>query len=290
MSKKNPRGAYGFAIDGVDDPLFGSAEPNWPLLRVVREGSPPTAGDGPAPGTVRVEDDRAEIWIGDGGRVTVDRATLTVTFATRERVEDRLVVHPYLALPASIASHWLGRQTLHGGAFADLGGAWALLGDKEAGKSSTLGWLAGRGLQILSDDILVLDDGVLLSGPRCVDLRAEAAAALGGEHVGMLGNRERWRLAPGAAPASAPLTGVVHLEWGDRLRIEELDPEERLTGLIRNSVIRPAAADAEPLLDLAALPTLRFVRPRDLSAIDSSGSRLLEALREATRRAAAGSS
>jgi hypothetical protein len=272
------RGAYGFAIGGLDDPaaLLGPAAPGWPELRVERAGRAPS--DGPAPGTVRVSEDRAEIWIGDGGRVDVERATMTVSFATRERLADGLVVHPYLGLPASIASHWLGRQVLHGGAFLENGRAWALLGDKEAGKSSTLGWLMGRGRQVLSDDILVVEDGVLSAGPRCVDLRPEAAALLGGEDVGMLGNRVRWRLGAGEVPASAPLGGIVHLDWGERLLVEPLGAEERISGLIRNSVIRPGSADAKPLLELAALPTFRFVRPRDLGAIDQSGERLLEAV------------
>ncbi|HKP89612.1 MAG TPA: hypothetical protein VJT75_06510 [Thermoleophilaceae bacterium] len=271
-------GAYGFSIAGLDDPgpLLGPADPRWPALRIERAEEPSGAGEDP--GTVRVSDGGAEIWIGDGGRVDVDRAAMTVTFRTRERLEDKLVVHPYLGLPASIASNWLGRQVLHGGGFARDGRAWALLGDKEAGKSSTLGWLAGRGFEILSDDILVIEEGVLFAGPRCVDLRPEAAAILGGEDVGMLGNRVRWRLSSGEAPPSAPLAGVVQLEWGERVLVEPLDAAERLTGLVQGSVIRPGPADAAPFLDLAALPTFRLVRPRDLGALDESGAALLDAL------------
>jgi hypothetical protein len=272
-------GAYGFAITGLDDPgeLLGPADPSWPPLRVERVAEPPS-GAVEEPGTVRVTERDAEIWIGDGGRVDVDRDAMTVSFRTRRRLEDRLVVHPYLGLPASIASNWLGRQVLHGGGFARDGRAWALLGDKESGKSSTLGWLAGRGFEILSDDILVVEDGVLFAGPRCIDLRPEAGAVLGGEDVGMLGNRVRWRLLPGAAPPSVPLAGVIHLEWGSSVVVDQLDAGERLTGLIRNSVIRPGSGDAAPFLDLAALPTSSFVRPRDLGALEASGEALLEAL------------
>jgi hypothetical protein len=272
-------GAYGFAIDGLDDPgdLLGPADPRWPTLRVERLVEERDGGGEP-PGTVRVADGRAEIWIGDGGVVEVDRDTTTVSFRTRARLEDRLVVHPYLGLPASIASNWLGRQVLHGGGFARDGGAWALLGDKESGKSSTLGWLAARGLEILSDDILVIEDGSLFAGPRCIDLRPEAGALLGGQDVGMLGNRVRWRLRSGEAPASLPLAGIVHLEWGERMLVEPLDAADRLAGLIRNSVIRPDSGDAAPFLDLAALPTFRFVRPPELGALDVSGRTLLASL------------
>jgi hypothetical protein len=272
-------GAYGFTISGLDAPgeLLGPAEPRWPPLEVVRRVGTP---EGPveAPGTVKVTDHRADIWIGDGGRVDLDRDAMTVTFRTAEPLADRLVVHPYLGLPASIASNWLGRQVLHGGGFARDGRGWALLGDKESGKSSTLGWLARHGAEVLSDDILVIEDGVLFAGPRCIDLRPEAAAVLGGEDVGMLGNRVRWRLLPGEAPSSAPLCGVVHLEWGDEIRVEPVEAVERLTGLIAGSVIRPGSGDAATLLDLAALPTFRLLRPRDLAALDASGERLLQAL------------
>jgi hypothetical protein len=272
-------GAYGFSIAGLDAPggLLGPADPRWPRLEIVRAvGEPDGAAE--EPGTVRVTERTAAIWIGDGGRVDVDRDAMTVTFRTRERLEDRLIVHPYLGLPASIASNWLGRQVLHGGGFATGDGAWALLGDKEAGKSSTLGWLARRGLEILSDDILVVEDGVLFAGPRCVDLRPEAAAILGGEDVGMLGNRVRWRVLPGEARSAVPLAGVVHLEWGEHVEVESLDAAERLAGLIRNSVIRPAHRDAAALLELASLPTFRLTRPRDLAALDTSGESLLAAL------------
>jgi hypothetical protein len=266
-------GAYGFTISGLDaaGELLGPAEPRWPPLEIVRMVGGP---EGPveAPGTVNVTDHRA------GGRVEVDRDAMTVSFRTAEPLADRLVVHPYLGLPASIASNWLGRQVLHGGGFARDGRGWALLGDKESGKSSTLGWLARHGAEVLSDDILVVEDCVLFAGPRCIDLRPEAAAVLGGEDVGMLGNRVRWRLLPGEARSSAPLCGVVHLEWGDEIRVEPLEAAERLTGLIAGSVIRPGSGDAAPFLDLAALPTFRFVRPRDLATLDSSGERLLDAL------------
>jgi hypothetical protein len=94
----------------------------------------------------------------------------------------------------------------------------------------------------------------------------------------MLGNRVRWRLSSGDGPAAVPLGGLVYLEWGDDTRVDPLGAEERLEGLIANSVIRPGPADARPFLDLAALPTLRFVRPRDLAALDASGERLLGAL------------
>ena len=275
-------GAYGFEIAGLDDPrpLLGPAGSDWPLLRIDRPPPDPhRSGRRFPPGTVRVEPDRAEIWITERDRIEVDRATLTVRFATRDRLGDELVVHPYLGLPASIASHWRGRQALHGAAFHHAGRGWALMGDKEAGKSTTLASLLRSGHEVVSDDILVVEAGVLFAGPRCVDLRPEAASVLGGENLGMLGSRVRWRLRPGGVPPSMPLGGVIHLEWGDRPRVEALDSAERLKRLVNSSVIRPDSADGTAFLDLAGLPTWRFVRGHDLGEAERANEELLQTLK-----------
>ena len=274
------RGSYGFRIAGLSDEagFLGPASPDWPLLQIARASVPAGAPRGPGAGTVRVDEHTARLWIGERDWVEVDRATLTVRFATREPLSDQAILHPFLGLPASFASHWLGRQVFHGGAFVLAGGAWALLGDKEVGKSSTLGALLGRRFDVLSDDILVVDGTTLFAGPRCVDLRDEAAAVLGGERLGIVGSRERWRLHSGDVGASASLAGVIHLEWGDRVAIEPLAAPQRLLGLITHSVVRPGAGAALALLELAVLPTWRFVRPRDLGALDGALSELLDAL------------
>ena len=272
-------GIYGFAVDGIDEPerYLLPAEPGWPRLTIVRNG----AQDGiPArePGTVRVEPERAEIWMTAGDRIEIDRATLTVRFSTRKALHDRVVLHPCLGLPASIASYWMGRQALHGGAFRHESGVFALMGVREAGKSSTLAWLLGRGHEIYSDDILILDQGALFAGPRSVDLRDKAAAVLGGEDLGMVGNRMRWRLDPGAVEAVAPLAGVVHLEWGDRVSVERLGSGESLPSLVQNFVVQPKRAESLAYLELASLPAWRFTRPRDLTRIDEVNAQLLEEL------------
>jgi len=272
-------GVYGFAIEGLDEPELHllPADPEWPCLTVVRDGADPRADRHP-PGTVRVEPDRAEIWMSPGDRIDIDRATLTVRVSTRKALADRVILHPCLGLPASIASYWMGRQALHGGAFCHEGRAFALMGVREAGKSSTLAWLLGRGHQILSDDILILDRGTLFAGPRSVDLRDDAAAVLGGEDLGVVGNRTRWRLHPGAVPAATPLAGIIHLEWGDRLEMERLSGDEALQALVQNFVVKPKQDESLAYLDLASLPAWRFTRPRDLARLDEINAQLLAAL------------
>jgi hypothetical protein len=272
-------GVYGFAVDGLDDPELHllPADPEWPRLTIVRNGADPEIDPRP-PGTVRVEPERAEIWMSAGDRIAIDRATLTVHISTQRALADRLVLHPCLGLPASIASYWMGRQALHGGAFCHDGRAFALMGEREAGKSSTLGWLLGQGHQILSDDILIADRGTVFAGPRSVDLRDDAAAVLGGEDLGVVGNRTRWRLDPGAVPAATPLAGIVHLEWGDDVRIERLGSAESLPSLLKNFVVRPKRGESLAYLELGSLPAWRFTRPRDLSRIDELNAQLLAAL------------
>lgn len=273
------RGTYGFCIEGLDD--AGAAllpvPADWPTLRLVRNVRP-DAPPGPAAGTVDVDSESARVWIGSNGRIDVDRASMTVSFSTKRALTPDEVLHPFLGLPASFASHWLGRQVLHGGAFVLHGRAWAVLGDKEAGKSSTLGYLMRRGLSVLSDDILALDGRAVFAGPRCIDLRGQAAAVLGGERLGEVGSRERWRLRPGAVAASVPLAGLVVLEWAQRESIEPLDAGGRLRALIAQSVVRPDDAAALPLLDLAGLPAWRVRRPRDLNRAEDTISRLLGCL------------
>ena len=102
---------------------------------------------------------------------------------------------------AALAARWLRRESFHAGAVVVEGGAWAILGDKEAGKSSTLAHLALNGYTVLSDDVLVLERGSVFAGPRCIDLRAEPARRLGArEPLAVVGMRERFRIELGPAP------------------------------------------------------------------------------------------
>ena len=229
------------------------------------------------PGTVHIDGDRAELWLLDGDQVEIQRDPLVVRFMTREAVPPAAILHPFLGLPASIAGRWLGRFSMHGGAFVHAGRAWALLGDQGAGKSSTLAYLLGDGHSILSDDILIISGTTVFSGPRSVDLRADAAR-LGGEPLGVVGRRQRWRLRAPDCPHSMPLGGIVHLVWGDQIRMEPLQPQERLQGIVGSAVFRPEESEAEQLLALAALPAWECSRPEALEGLELVAAKLLAAL------------
>src|SRR6202041_3496235 len=89
------------------------------------------------------------------------------------------LAQPHLASAAAALGIWAGCQALHGGAFVHAGRAWALVGDKGAGKSTALAQLAAAGITVLADDLVICQKGTILAGPRSVDLRPEAALALG---------------------------------------------------------------------------------------------------------------
>jgi hypothetical protein len=279
------RGAYGLRLTGFADPsrLLVAADPSWPTLDIVQERS--DAGrrrpEGLGVADLRWDDERAVMWLDDHDHLELDRAAMRLRLVTREPVGDQALAHPYVGLPAAVANHWLGRQVLHGGAVLVGGRAWGLLGTKEAGKSSTVAWLAGHGHPVLSDDLLVVEGATALcSGPRCVDLRPESAALLGGQEIQLLPTRRRWRVHLDQVDPVHPLGGLVHLDWGDALRVEPVRPTQALPMLFANTALGPNLADAVAYLDLAGLPTIRLVRPPGLDGLDAAGSLLVAALTE----------
>ncbi len=248
---------------------------SWPHLHV--EFASTTHEDKEPPGTIHIDADHAELSLLDGDRIEVQRDPLVIRFMTSEPVPAAAILHPFLGLPASIASRWLGRFSMHGGAFAHAGRAWALLGGQGSGKSSSLAHLLGEGHPVLSDDILIIRGTTVFSGPRSVDLRADAAG-LGGEPLGFVGNRQRWRLRASDCPPSLPLGGMFHLVWGDQIGVKPLQPKDRLQALVNSTVLRPEEREAEQLLALAALPAWECSRPADLGDLEQVAARLLAAL------------
>ena len=226
-----------------------------------------SAGDAanlsPSPQTARVR-------LTTGALALVDPVGRQATLVAGDAEQADVFVHPFLSTAATFFAHWDGREPFHGGAYAVDGAAIAVLADREAGKSTTLAALARAGVPVLSDDLVVVDDGVVHAGPRCLDLRPSAAELLGVRaHAALVRDGERLRLTLSEAPATARLAGWVTLAWGDDLRVEPLTPVERLSLLADNRAIalppgRPAAA-----LDLVALPAWRVSRPRDPSSLDA---------------------
>lgn len=271
-----PLGAYGFRLSGVDGAtrFLARVEPEWPKLDLF------AVTDGvPAPPHDRVLDDRAELVLRSGGWVELDRDRSRATYHLHERPRDGDLLHPYLAPVAALAARWLGRESFHAGAVVVDGVAWAILGDKEAGKSSTLAHLALTGHTVLSDDVLVLHERSVFAGPRCIDLRAEPARRLGaGEPLGVVGMRERFRLELGPAPPVVPLAGFVTLGWGDELAIEHVRGSQRLLTLIPHRALLLETNAPADLLELSSLPFLQVRRPRGWRSLEETTQRLMGVL------------
>ncbi len=268
-----PLGAYGLRLRGLEEAteLLVPVSPAAPEYAVEAEVGRP------APAPEYVDDDRAELLLRSGGRVLLDRTARRVRFVLPHEVRPDELVHPYLAPAAAVIGRWYGRESVHAGAFAVDGRAWGVVGERGAGKSSTLAWLALAGTDVLCDDMLVVDGRKPFRGPLSIDLRADAARRFeAGEAIGMTGARERWRLQLAPAADAHSLAGWILLEWGDRLEVRALGAGERLRRLVPQRAVRLPPARVDALLDLASLPTWEVSRPRGWASLPQTGQRLLE--------------
>jgi hypothetical protein len=260
--------AYGLRIAGVDAggalALHGAEA--WPVVELgwvdaATAAAPPSGIDG----------ERALVRT-PAGVLSVDRAHATVTLYAEREVEPGDLVHPCLWQAAAVHARWRGAETLHAGAFVPRGGsgAWAVIADAGGGKSSLLAGLAAGGHEILVDDLVVIDEDGCCAGPRCIDLRPEAAEALGLSDVIPVRSTERRRLMLSPARAQVPLGGFVHLEWGERTELERLLPGEAFAVLAHHRRVGVLGVDYVELLRLAGLPTFRLRRQRSWAGVQES--------------------
>lgn len=268
-------GAYGLRLEGVEDarPLLVEAGEDWPPLTVRREV-------GLAKSEVEWMSDRAAaLLLQNGGEIAVDRASSEALFRLPQPLGAAELVHPLLAPAAAVVGYWLGRESFHAGAFVSGGKAWGVVGDREAGKSTTVAALALAGVPIVCDDMLVLDDVRARVAPRSVDLREESAVRLGvGEALGMVGARERWRLRLEPAEDAVPLGGWIFLAWGDDTRLEPASASTRLRLLHANRGVRIPPHDPSAMLELSALPGWELRRRRRWDELADGVQRLLDAV------------
>ncbi len=269
------RGAYGLALTGVPelDHRLVAARPSWPELRLeLRVAVKQLARR-------ETIDPRSAILHGAGGTsLEIDRERGLAVITSPEPLAVEALAHPHLSTLAVVNAYWNGWESLHGGAVAGENGAWGIVGARGAGKSSLIAALADIGLPVVCDDMLVIRERLAFAGPRCVDLRRDAAEALGvGEPLGLIGTRERWRFHPGSVASELPLRQLVFLEWGDTLELDSINASDRLRRLLPQRGIRLVPPDPGALLDLAALPGLLLRRPRALAALPESAELLLRA-------------
>jgi hypothetical protein len=222
-------------------------------------------------------DSQVKIFLLSGGVAEIDRESATTRLRLPQRPRPEALVHPYLGSTAAVVAWWQGHNSFHAGGFLTEDGVWGLLGDREQGKSSALGWLACRGIPVFDDDLLVVASGVALAGPRCLDLRRGASEHLGiGTWIGKVGARDRWRVSLPEVPPEAPLRGFIQLEWAEEVSVCQVPVHQRLGPLLANRGVRLPETRSEPWLDFLALPMLTLSRPQDWGQADKAMELLLE--------------
>jgi hypothetical protein len=257
---------------GVEDARMLVAVPGdtpWPLVTIHWRQSDQTGGPD------RIGDRRADVELLDGERAVIERTARRATLLARSPADDGRLVHPFLAAVGTIFAWWNGQDALHGGAFLTEGGAWALLGERGAGKSSMLAALHLAGHPVLADDVIVIAGGAALAGPRCVDLRPDAVHALGvADRVETVRGGERFRLVQPEVQPQAPLRGWIALSWSERVDARPLTPAERLEHLAAHSAFPPQQPGG--LVGLAELPGWELTRPRTPASLEPAVDRLLD--------------
>jgi hypothetical protein len=221
---------------------------------------------------------------GDSLEVRRDPAAITLGFA--EPATPEALVHPLLTGPMSILARWRGDLTLHAGAFFAADRAWAVMGEREAGKSTALAQLAERGCPLLADDLLVLDEGVVRAGPACIDLRPDVAERMPAARLlGEIGDRPRYRLSAPGGPARARLAGFFLMSWGEEATVsaEPVPVSEALRIVYEQEYIGLLGpADPARVLDLLGVPMWRIRRPADWAFTEETARRMLEITAGAT--------
>jgi hypothetical protein len=255
-----PIGAYGLRVTGLEAarPLLVRAADDWPAFELWNR-----VDAGPFEELDWVSETHAELRLRTGGRLYIDRRAGRAEFVTARPLGPQELVHPYLAPVAAIVAHWHGRESVHAGALAVDGRVWGVVGDRESGKSSTLARLALDGMDVVSDDLLILEGRRVLAGPRAIDLREEPAARLGvGASIGIAGARERWRVELGQVPEQLELEGWIHLAWGLRVEAVPVEGRERIERLLDQRGARLPSLSPAALLELASLPSWEVRRPQ----------------------------
>jgi hypothetical protein len=262
-----PRGAYGLSLPDLPGQQWLNPVPgDWP--RWDLSYAPMSAPDD----AQWVTADGARLRIRPEGAVLIDRKLRMSTITMATPPPGDAYVHPLLGTTAIMAAEWSGRLAFHGGCVLDRHGrAWALLGERESGKSTALAWFHLNGRTVLADDIILTDGTDTLVGPRCVDLREGSSRRFGlGRDIGVVGTRRRWRVDLEETVANAPLGGFVVLDWGAEPTLESvsLNDKPSLVAPHRGLVV----GQQHPLawLELLRVPMWIFRRPQDWRVMDDA--------------------
>jgi hypothetical protein len=198
---------------------------------------------------------------------------------------DEAALRPLLLGPAmAVLLHQRGRLILHASAVRMPGGAVAFAGDSGGGKSTTAAALHARGLDLVTDDLLVLDPDaaggvVVYPGFPVLRLWPEAAAAVtlgegAGVPPGSGSAKLAWPARPAATGAPLPLARAYVLRQGALTAVEKLPAQTALLELLRHAYCASLVDDSRlpaHFLQCARVvrqvPVYRLARPRSLAAL-----------------------
>jgi hypothetical protein len=276
--QKAGRAAYGLRLSGLDDvtELEGPPDAGTDLIPVQVNRV-----DGPPPELHELDHERTVRALPEDRHLHLERAAGRATFFGPPLPPDELA-HPYLGPVAVTFNRWAGREVFHAGAFVHDGHAFVLLGPRTAGKSTLVAALAQQRLPILADDIVVIDGGIVYSGPRSVDLREAIPEHVLGNTLSTaqpsrLGTRSRIVL-----PATAtrwPLGGWIFLNWHDHSPTMRPVPLPELLGRLAGRRLMPGLpSDPARILSLSAVPAWDFGRRKSWGDLSSSLETLLTAV------------
>ena len=224
------------------------------------------------------DEDVAEIPLLGGSWLEAERDPARAR--VRTTLDPSHLTHSVLVAVGAVFGRWAGRDSFHAGVFAVDGRAWALLGDRGAGKTSTLARLALMGHDVLSDDMLLTDGASAFAGARAIDLRPDAAHRLGIEdRTTPARGTQRLRLALPAVRAAYPLAGWIVLRPpGTQPSLDRLPVVERVPALGEQVMLSLLPARAETFVALAALPAYQVSRDDTWSSEDRLVEEILSAV------------
>jgi hypothetical protein len=270
--------AYGIRVEGLGAPsgLALRGAEAWPTVHFTRE----LTGEA-LPRQSEVRGDGATI-VNPAATLLVDRERAAVRVLSAAPVPEPDLVHPCLWPVGAVFARWRGAETLHAGAFAQPGGegAWAVMADSRGGKTSFLAMLALAGAEVLTDDLLVVEGGECVAGPRSLDLRPEVVErlAVGDRATTPVRSTSRCRMDLAPCDGRWPVAGFVELAWGDPVTVQRLEPAAGLAALARHRRVQGLGTEFAQLLALVDRPILRVARPHGWGSADEAVQRLLEAI------------
>jgi hypothetical protein len=278
------RGAYGLNLPRVPGQQWLNEVPDeWPTWDIEYSGAAVEQDQ-------RISADQARLNIRPDGMVHIDRLSATSVVLVDSAPPEAAYVHPLLGTTAIMAAEWAGRISFHGGCVLDRAGrAWALIGDREAGKSTTLAWFHMHGRTVFADDVVITDGIQVVVGPRCIDLREASSRRFGlGQDIGVVGTRPRWRVDLPQTVSTAPLGGFVVLGWASESTIEPVPLADRARMLGNHRGLLVGQQHVMPWLEALAAPMWLLRRPQDWAALDAHMEKLVDTLDESPARGVLG--